>query len=246
MIDWQNIEALSFDCYGTLIDWEHGILAALQPWVSRFGDATVLSAFGAVEPHIEHAHPSWPYRLIIAEVYRQMAAKFDMPVDDDQALGFAISIGTWPPFDDSRAALKLLKRRFKLFILSNIDETSISGTLAQLETDFDGVFTAEAIGSYKPNAQNFQYLIDAVERRGINRSKLVHVAQSLFHDHVPAQAAGLKTIWVDRNGGKAGAARLPDPLPHFDARVADLNGLVAHIEQGGVRLSANGSDQSIG
>jgi 2-haloacid dehalogenase len=237
MIDWHTVEALSFDCYGTLIDWERGILAALQPWVSRFGDATVLSGFSAVEPHIEHAHPSWPYRRIIAEVYRQMAAEFDMPIDDDQALGFAISIGTWPPFDDSLAALKLLKRRFKLFILSNIDETSISGTLAQLETDFDGVFTAEAIGSYKPDAQNFQYLIDAVERRGINRSKLVHVAQSLFHDHVPAQAAGLQTIWVDRTGGSAGAAHLPNPLPHFDVRVTDLMGLVDHIERGGVVLS---------
>jgi 2-haloacid dehalogenase len=232
MIDWRSVEALSFDCYGTLIDWERGILAALQHWVQRFGERAVLSGFGAVEPDIEHAHPSWPYRRIVAEVYRQMAAEFDMPMDEDKALGFAISVGTWPPFEDTRAALKALKRRYKLFILSNVDETSISGTLAQLETEFDGVFTAEAIGSYKPDAQNFDYLIEAVERRGIKRGALVHVAQSLFHDHVPAKAAGLQTIWVDRSGGRAGAARLPSPLPAFDLRVESLTALVALLEAG--------------
>jgi 2-haloacid dehalogenase len=236
MIAWQKIEALSFDCYGTLIDWERGILAALRPWVARFGEEKVLSGFSAVEPDIEHAHPSWPYRQIIAEVYRQLAAEFDMPQDENAALGFAIGVGTWPPFDDSRAALRRLKKRFKLFILSNVDETSISGTLAQLETDFDGVFTAEAIGSYKPDAQNFGYLIDAVERRGLSRDKLVHVAQSLFHDHAPAQAAGLKSVWVDRSGGRAGAARLPNPLPAFDVRVTSLAGLVELIDNSGVAL----------
>ncbi len=237
MIDWHKIEALSFDCYGTLIDWERGILAALQPWVARFGERAVLSGFSAVEPDIEHAHPSWPYRRIVAEVYRQMADEFDMPVDEDQALGFAISVGTWPPFEDSCAALKLLKRRYKLFILSNVDETSISGSLAQLDCGFDGVFTAESIGSYKPDARNFTYLIDAVERRGIKRDTLVHVAQSLFHDHVPAQAAGLKTVWVDRGAGRAGAARLPSPLPHFDLRVESLAALVELMQAASVRFT---------
>jgi 2-haloacid dehalogenase len=229
MIDWRSVEALSFDCYGTLIDWERGILAALRPWVQRFGERAVLSGFSAVEPDIEHAHPSWPYRRIVAEVYRQMAHEFDMPIDEDQALGFAISVGTWPPFADSCAALKWLKTRYKLYILSNVDETSISGSLAQLDIGFDGVFTAEAIGSYKPDARNFTYLIDAVERRGTKRNKLVHVAQSLFHDHVPAQAAGLKTIWVDRAAGQPGAARVPASLPHFDLRVESLTALVEQI-----------------
>ncbi len=230
MIDWKNITALSFDCYGTLIDWERGILAALKPWVRDFGAVAVLSGFSAVEPDIEHAHPNWPYRKIVAEVYRQMAHEFHVELSEDDAFGFAVSVGTWPPFEDTRAALALLKKRFKLFILSNVDEVSISGTLAQLDTEFDGVYTADMIGSYKPDARNFDYLLRQLRDRSIAPENLVHVAQSLFHDHVPAQKAGLKTVWIDRNGGKAGAAMLPPILPHFDAHFSTLGALAAEIE----------------
>ena len=239
MIDWKNIRALSFDCYGTLIDWERGILNALASWRDRFGDRAVLAGFSAVEPDVEHAHPSWPYRRIVAEVFHQMAEEFGVEHDDSDAFGFAVSVGTWPAFPDTVEALRLLRRRFKLFILSNVDEVSISGSLALLECDFDGVFTAEAIGSYKPDEANFRYLVEAVERRGVQRDALVHVAQSLYHDHVPAKALGLQSVWVDRNAGQAGAARLPSPMPDFDLRVSSLAELVRQMELAGVSFALN-------
>ncbi len=230
MINWRDIRALSFDCYGTLIDWERGMLAALKPWVAKFGDRAVLAGFSAVEPDIEHAHPNWPYRDIVREVYRQMAAEFHVSMTEDDAFGFAVSVGTWPPFDDTVSALHRLKKRFKLYILSNVDEVSISGTLGQLEIPFDGVFTAEAIGSYKPDEKNFQYLLRPLARQDVAPDQLIHVAQSLYHDHVPATSLGLKTVWIDRAQGRAGAARLPDAMPQIALRFGSLAELADHID----------------
>lgn len=229
MIDWSQIRALSFDCYGTLIDWERGILEALAPWVSRFGAAKVLAGFGAVEPDLEHAHPSWPYRQIVAEVYRQMARELGYLPDDEAAARFAETVSEWPPFPDTIPALRRLKSRFKLFILSNVDEASISGSLKRLEVPFDGVFTAEQIGSYKPNPRNFDFLLAQLAARDIAPHQVIHVAQSLYHDHGPAQAAGLKTVWIDRTSGRPGAARLPSPLPHFNLRFETLADLADRV-----------------
>lgn len=230
MIDWHSVKALSFDCYGTLIDWERGILNALKPWVSQFGERSVLSGFSAVEPDVEHAHPTWPYRDIVSEVYRQMAEEFSVAASKTDAFAFAVSVGTWPPFDDTVAALRRLKQRFRLYILSNVDEVSISGTLAQLETPFDGVYTAEAIGSYKPDIRNFEYLLKRLERQDIAPGQLVHVAQSLYHDHVPAKSVGLASVWIDRTQGKAGATRQPDTMPTIDLRFGTLAELATHID----------------
>jgi 2-haloalkanoic acid dehalogenase type II len=229
MIDWTSVKALSFDCYGTLIDWEQGILNALKPWVTQFDARTVLAGFRAVEPNIEHSHPTWPYRDIVSEVYRQMAAEFQVESSDTDAFAFAVSVGTWPPFADTVAALKVLKKRFRLYILSNVDEVSISGTLAQLETSFDGVFTAEAIGAYKPDPKNFDYLLKRVASQGVAPAQLVHVAQSQFHDLAPAKNIGLQTVWVDRNQGRQGATPQLAHLPEHDLRVTCLSDLVDHI-----------------
>jgi 2-haloalkanoic acid dehalogenase type II len=230
MIDWRQVKALSFDCYGTLIDWERGILTALKPWVERFGERAVLAGFSACEPDIEHAHPTWPYRQVIQEVYRQMALELDMPASDDDALRFAVSVGTWPAFPDSVAALKRLARRFDLFILSNVDEKSISGTLALLDIDFAGVYTAEEIGSYKPDEANFRYLLERLEAKGVAPHEVVHVAQSLYHDHAPAKALGLTTVWVDRTSGRPGAARVPAIIPAFDHKTDCLQALADEID----------------
>lgn len=229
MIDWTQVRALSFDCYGTLINWERGILNALEPWVSRFGAAKVLAGFGAIEPDLEHANPNWPYRQIVAEVHRQMARELGLEPDDHAAVEFAASIASWPPFPDTIEALKLLKKRFDLYILSNVDEVSISGTLKLLEVPFDGVYTAEQIGSYKPDPRNFDYLLKQLSVRGVRSHEVVHVAQSLYHDHGPAQAAGLHTVWIDRTQGKPGATRLPNPLPQFDMRFETLGDFAASV-----------------
>jgi 2-haloacid dehalogenase len=230
MIVWSAIKALSFDCYGTLIDWERGLLGALKPWVAEFGEAKVLAGFADVEPSVEHAHPAWPYRDVISEVYHQMAEEFHVDANATDAFAFAVSVGLWPPFPDTVTALRRLKKRFRLYILSNVDEVSISGTIAQLETDFDGVFTAEAIGSYKPDLRNFEYLLKRLDKRGIAAAELVHVAQSLYHDHVPAKQLCLQTVWIDRTQGRAGAAKMPDPVPAFDARFATLAELADYID----------------
>ncbi len=230
MIDWHKVKALSFDCYGTLIDWERGILAALTPWVAQFGAPAVLAGFAAVEPDVEHAHPAWPYRRIIAEVYGQMAAEFNVARHDDDAFSFAVSVGTWPPFADTVAALAQLKKHFALFILSNVDEVSISGTLAQLETQFDGVYTAEQIGSYKPDQRNFDYLAQRLATYGYGADCHVHVAQSLFHDHVPAKAAGLQTVWIDRTGGGPSAAPTVGVPVSYDLRFASMADLAAAVD----------------
>jgi 2-haloalkanoic acid dehalogenase type II len=229
-IDWSKIRVLSFDCYGTLIDWEKGILTALSGWVERFGVSAVLAGFGACEPDIEHAHPNWPYRRVIAEVYRQMALEFGYDASDEDALKFAISVGAWPPFEDTLAALTRLAKRFDLAILSNVDEVSISGTLAHLEVPFIGVYTAEAVGAYKPDLRNFAYLLDRMAARGIARNEIVHVAQSLYHDHVPAKQIGLQTVWVDRTSGRSGAAPMPSQLPNVDYKVQSLKQLADHID----------------
>jgi 2-haloacid dehalogenase len=227
-IDWSQIQALSFDCYGTLIDWERGILAALKPWVREFGELAVLSGFSNIEPSVEHAHPTWPYRQVMSQVYTEMADEFQVETTADDAFSFAISVGTWPPFADTIMALAHLKKRYKLFILSNVDEVSISGTLAQLETEFDGVYTADMIGSYKPDPNNFRYLLEQIMDHDLKPENLVHVAQSLFHDHVPAQAMGLKSVWIDRTNGKPGAAPLPEFMPPVDARFASLADFADH------------------
>lgn len=221
-IDFNRVRALSFDCYGTLIDWETGILTALADWVAHVGAQRVLSGFGAIEPDIEHAHPTWPYRQIVAEVHVEMARELGLTSSRAAAMRFAESIGDWPPFADTVDALRRLQSRYRLYILSNVDDVSIAATLRQLGVPFDGVFTAERIGSYKPDPRNFDYLLARLADDGIQKHELVHVAQSLFHDHGPAQAAGLHTVWIDRNSGRPGAARLPDPVPHFDLRFTSL------------------------
>lgn len=230
MIDWTQIKALSFDCFGTLIDWERGILLALSDWVKVHGERAVLAGFGACEPDIEHAHPGWPYRTVIAEVYRQMAREFGRTPTEDQAFGFSVSVGAWPPFDDTLAALRRLRSHFDLYLLSNVDEVSISGTLAMLDVSFDGVYTAEVIGSYKPDLRNFAYLVDRLEEKGLAMHEVVHVAQSLYHDHAPAKRMGLTTVWVDRTSGRPGAARLPAVMPTVDLKVESLSALADIIE----------------
>ena len=228
-IDWSQIRALSLDCYGTLIDWQRGVLAALGPWEARHGRDVLLAGFRALEPDVQTANPRWPYRQIVGEVFRQMAQTLDEPIDGDDVLGFAASVGTWPAYPDTLAALDVLAERFDLFLLTNVDEISIAGTLAQLDAPFSDVFTADQIGSYKPDAANFDYLIARLAQRGISADAVVHVAQSLQADIIPAAAAGLKTVWIDRPSGDRrnwpAAASLPTP----DERHESLRALAAHV-----------------
>jgi 2-haloacid dehalogenase len=206
--------ALSFDCYGTLIDWEQGIVDALRPWLDASGvdlsDEELLAAFSEVESAEEGADPS-RYPEVLARVMHRLGQRFAVPVSDAEAAAFGASVPAWPAFPDSRDALARLARRFKLVILSNVDRASFARSNERLGVRFDAIVTAEDVGSYKPDPRNFAALLDTVAQLGVAPDELLHVAQSLFHDHVPAKAMGLSTVWIDRRSGRAGTGATPPP-----------------------------------
>ena len=233
-----DFEALSFDCYGTLIDWETGILNALQPLRerSRVPDEELLEAYGVVEFELEQEHPSLVYSQLLEKVHAALCDRFGVEEDEVEAAKFGASVADWPAFPDTVKALGYLKQHFKLVILSNVDRMIFAGTNRRLGVEFDYIFTAQDIGSYKPDLRNFEYLLEKLVEAGIPKGKLLHVAQSLFHDHVPANRMGIASAWIDRRHGKAGggATVLPDPMPHLDFRFTSLGELAdAHrAEQG--------------
>ncbi len=208
-----DFSALTFDCYGTLIDWEGGILAALRPWRDRAGitadDETLLVAFGAAESRIEAAHPTMLYADLLAEVLKQLGTRFGAPATAAEALAFGQSVKDWPAFPDSAAALAELKQRFKLVILSNVDRASFAHSAKKLGVAFDLVVTAQDVGSYKPNLAHFHVGLEKLAAMGVPKGKVLHVAQSLFHDHVPAKQVGLPSVWINRRGGTGSEGATP-------------------------------------
>jgi len=233
-----DFEALSFDCYGTLIDWESGILMALRPFQerSRVADEELLEAFGIVEFEVEQEHPTLVYSQLLEKVHAGLCRRFGVEEDEVEGAKLGASVGDWPAFPDSADALRYLKQHFKLVILSNVDRLSFAGSNRRLGVEFDYIFTAEDIGSYKPDPRNFEYLVAKLAEAGIEKPKLLHVAQSLFHDHVPANKMRIASAWIDRRHGRlgSGATVRPDPMPHFDFRFTTLAELAdAHrAEQG--------------
>lgn len=208
-----DFEALTFDCYGTLIDWETGLLCSLQPWLQRHrkrpADEAVLAGFAAAETRLQAAAPAKRYPEILADAMRTLGDLWGVPVSDAQAQAFGASIGTWPAFDDSAPALRELKRHCRLAILSNVDRASFAISNRQLGVEFDHVYTAEDIGSYKPDLRNFHFALQHLSASGIEARRVLHVAQSLYHDHVPAKRLGLATVWIDRRAGKPGGGATP-------------------------------------
>jgi 2-haloalkanoic acid dehalogenase type II len=213
-IDLTAYDALSFDCYGTLIDWEAGIAAVLGPWARRhdpaFTDEQVLAAYSGNEAEVEAESPSTLYPDVLREAFRRTGSALGFEVTDADADALGTSVPDWPAFPDSAGALARLKSRYALIILSNVDRESFAGSNRRLQVEFDEILTAQDIGSYKPNPANFAALQARVAERG-STGRLLHVAQSLFHDHVPAQAAGLPSVWIDRRHDKAGWGATPDP-----------------------------------
>ena len=232
-----DFKALSFDCYGTLIDWETGIIEALRPLRDDGASAEeILDAYGPIEHEIEVEQPGLPYSQLLERVHERLSDRFGVEPDEVEAAKFGASVGDWPAFPDTVEALRYLKQHFKLIILSNVDRLSFAGSNQRLGVEFDHIFTAQDIGSYKPDLRNFEYLLAGVEADGVAKNELLHVAQSLFHDHVPANQMGIASAWIDRRAGKAGggATVTPDPMPHYDFRFTALGELAeAHrAEQG--------------
>ena len=225
-----DFAALSFDCYGTLIDWETGILATLRPWAARHGlavtDDALLAEFSRVEPELQAARPATLYPDILADAFRSLGRHFDRAVSDAEARAFGQSVKDWPAFPDSAAALAYLKQHYKLAILSNIDRASFAHSNRRLGVEFDLVVTAEDVGSYKPTPRNFEVLLERMRARRAER--LLHTAESLYHDHVPAKRFGLATAWIYRRAAKGnfGATRAPEAPVKPDWQVTTLAELV--------------------
>jgi len=208
----EEFDALSFDCYGTLIDWEAGLAAVLGPWGRavrpELSDEDLLLAYADEEARMEQENPHLLYPQILEGAFRATGAKLGIPVSDREAERLGTSVPDWPAFPDSTDALRKLRERFKLIILSNVDKKSFAGSNARLGVEFDRIITAEEVGSYKPSGRNFDALRKYADSQGLN---VLHVAQSLFHDHVPAGKAGFKTVWINRRHKRSGWVATPDP-----------------------------------
>ena len=224
-MDYDHFERVSFDCYGTLIDWETGILTALHPILTRHEISadhdSLLELFGKAEA--EHqAGPYRSYNEILRDVLTQMGGVLGFEPSLSDLESFSTSVKDWPAFKDSSEALRALASLYRLIILSNIDDDQFCYSQKLLEVEFEHVFTAQQIGSYKPSRRNFEYLI---QHAGVPQDKILHVAQSLFHDISPAKAIGLSTVWVNRRQDLGGfGATLPaEAVP--DITVPDLRSL---------------------
>ena len=211
-----DFTTLSFDCYGTLIDWESGIDTALLPLIARSGRSMardeVLENFARLESTQEHETPGMIYSELLSHVHARLAAEWGVTPDADADRAFGASVPDWPAFPDTVAALAELKRHYKLVILSNVDRASFAGSNKRLGVEFDAIYTAEDIGSYKPDLRNFHYMLEHLAAQGIAKDKILHTAQSLFHDHGPAKKVGLTSCWIDRRHAAAGwGATMPPP-----------------------------------
>ena len=235
LLDPDSFDLLTFDCYGTLVDWEAGIIAAVREACAARGttsglapgNAAILSAFGAAE-HVVQAECYRSYREVLGRTLKRMGGALGFRPTPAQCDAFAASVGDWPAFPDTVDALRRLARRYRLGIVSNVDDDLFARTRQHLHTNFDWVVTAQQVGSYKPATAHFE---EMAMRSGIPRDRTLHVAQSLFHDIAPAAALGYATVHVDRpsRGGGSGATPPADARPDVTVRdmasVAELLGL---------------------
>ena len=225
-MDFNSIQALTFDCYGTLVDWESGILEGLKPVFAahhlQLPDEEALALYAECEQAME-AGAYLTYREVLREVMRRIGQRLNFAPTEVETNALVASFPNWRPFPDTVAALRSLKTRYKLAIVSNVDDDLFAITSRYLETPFDAVITAQQVGSYKPSHRNFEA---AIARIGLPRTGILHVAQSLYHDIVPAQELGLAHVWVTRRKGKTASG----PTLHTDIKpeleVPDMKSLV--------------------
>ncbi len=229
----RDFKALTFDVYGTLIDWESGMVAGLKPLTDRVSRRLtrdeILEAHAHYESTAQRWTPAKKYSELLSVVYRRLAEEWGVKVSWEECAAYGLSVRQWPAFDDSREALAYLKRHYKLVVLTNTDNLSFSGSNARLGVTFDGVYTAEDVGSYKPAARNFDYMLETLARRGIGKQDILHTAESMFHDHAPANTHGLANCWIYRRHDKEGfgATMNPGEMPRTDFRFNSMADLVA-------------------
>ncbi len=223
-----DFKALTFDCYGTLIDWESGMIAALAPLTSRvsrpLGRDEILQAHARHESSQQRWTPGRRYREILPVVYKRLAEEWGVAASNAECGAYGRSIGDWPAFPDSAEALRYLKRHYKLVILSNVDNRSFATSNARLGVTFDAIYTAEDIGSYKPSERNFEYMLEKLQTLGVTRHDILHTAESLFHDHAPANRLGLANCWIHRRHAEEGfgATMHPGDMPQCAFRFTSM------------------------
>lgn len=228
-----EFKVLTFDVYGTLIDWESGMIAGLRPLTDRASQHLtrddILEAHAYYESTTQRWTPAKQYQQLLPTVYRRLAEEWGVDVTWEECAAYGKSVRQWPAFDDSAEALTYLKQYFKLVVLTNTDNLSFSGSNARLSVTFDGVYTAEDIGSYKPADRNFDYMFETLKRRGFAKVDILHVAESMFHDHAPANAHGLANCWIYRRHEQEGfgATMNPGDMPKYDFQFTSMADLVA-------------------
>ena len=227
-----DFRVLTFDCYGTLIDWETGIADALRPLLARMdrppAREAALAAFARHESAQEAETPRMIYSDLLAAVHRRLAEEWRVAASDEDHRRFGAAVPDWPAFPDSAPSLQYLKQHYKLVILSNVDRASFSRSNEKLGVVFDRILTAQDIGSYKPSLRNFEYALGDLERTfGTKKGDILHTAQSIFHDVVPARSVGLATMWINRRKSVGGwgatpAPKAPGALTTPDIEVASM------------------------
>jgi 2-haloacid dehalogenase len=232
-----DFKILTFDCYGTLIDWESGMAEALKPLTSRI--KMPLPRDAILEAHARHESsqqlytPTMKYSELLAVVYKRLADEWGVVASHDECQAYGNSIKDWPAFPDSVDSLAYLKKRYKLAILSNVDNASFAPSNKRLQAKFDAIYTAQDIGSYKPSDRNFDYMIAKLQGMSIKKSEILHTAESLFHDHAPANKHGLASCWIYRRHDQQGfgATLNPGATPRYNFRFNSMADLVAAHRQ---------------
>jgi len=232
-----DFKALTFDCYGTLIDWEGGMVEGLKPLTARV--SRELSRNEILEAHARHESsqqkwtPAKRYSELLPIVYKRLAEEWGVNVTPEECAIYGRSVRKWPAFTDSPGALQYLKNHYKLVILSNVDNESFAASNDRLGVEFDATYTAEDVGSYKPSDRNFDYMLDKLKTLGIEKHEILHTAESMFHDHGPAKRQGLASCWIYRRHDQEGfgATMHPGERPRYDFRFNSMADLAkAHQE----------------
>jgi 2-haloacid dehalogenase len=231
-----DYKALTFDCYGTLIDWESGMVAGLKLLIDKVERETgrelsrdeVLQAHARHESSQQKQTPAMRYYDLLAIVYKRLSEEWGVSFSQQDAVNYGQSVKHWPAFPDSIEALNYLKQHFKLVILSNVDNESFTGSNARLGVEFDAIYTAEDCGSYKPDGRNFDYMLDKLKSISLEKGDILHTAESMFHDHGPANRFGLANCWIYRRHDKQGfgATMNPGELPKYDFRFTSMGEMV--------------------
>jgi len=233
-MDFKNFTAISFDCYGTLIDWESGILPVLRALLAGHGqslsDSALLELYAEFEAEAESA-PYRTYRDVLQSVVRGFAGRLHFEASAPEIRSLHESVPGWLPFPDTVSALRELQKRYKLVVISNIDDDMFAKTREHLEVDFDAVITAEQVRSYKPSLNNFR---TALRTLAISPDRLLHAGQSIYHDIVPARSLGISTVWVNRRSARPGIGAVREAPGSSagkqpDLEVPDLASLAATV-----------------